>query len=989
VQSQKKPGCFYPPLKLKAAFRNGIHLSSRLVSILLAALIGFSGLHAVPALSQTVRFFNGQSGLSDTSRSLFAQNSDGFFYIGNKTGLYVSSGGEFTRVDKPDGSPFKDIEAIAGGADGSILIAADKELWLKSRTGFEKIPFRFDGRISLAADGMDFIILSGEGPARNGGIWRLYRHQKADTAFVSLVKDHADSLVPSTNPLKEEALSALTSDAKTVWIGCGVALCRYRDGGVDTFDERRGVPREVWRALVIAPDGSLIARSAGKFLIIAANGGVHVEDIPYELPEYFREKPSEIFLLRLTDGAFLTPGHDSLVVRSATGHWDDMDWPSSYSPQTISSAYIDREYGLWLDSPGRGPVRIAGFPFWKVFFTDHDVSPLHVSGVRHDAAGNLWIAAENGLFEYAASPYGHDGEHLLKHIELENITSLIRTGDGALWTAEKGKGLIRIDPVTGQVRTLPSSEPVTGALVLDSGGRIWVGTVAGLVRVDDPLRYASHLPTVFSLQNHRINALCFDQFGRLLVLTDSVLFQQTAEENVFEPRVDLENFAIGDASAMTVTMSNDVWVLGTKGNARKIFLPEDGSPVVSMLDDGPKNSGSTTIFRDSRGWIWLGGSHGLDVSTPNGWSHFDLTNGLASSRILPGSINEDDDGSLWFGTENGLNHLREPGSLPVLPDLHTNFLSAHLDNVDLLGGEQFWPDGERKLSLQFIAPTFTGNREIKYQYQLAGIDHEPGYSSTNFVNYYDVKGEKIVFQVQAQDLLNYRSASSAILSVRSSGLKVSGFKGSWWALFSFLLVMLLGAILYRRIKLLRQKNFEAAVRGRTRVMEEMQTQLLHQSRVDSLTGLLNRRSALDELDELVASISSNELIAVALIDIDHFKMINDTLGHQGGDFVLEQYGQRLRKLAGAMAICGRYGGEELIVAFMSVSCTEELLRQVTRLHEHLRKPMIYGASEVVATCSIGLAVILPGDTTSKLIGRADRALYRGKKRGRNCIVVAD
>ncbi len=990
MQSQKKSDCFHHSLTRKAAFRSRIGLSFKLSDVLVAVLISLLALCAAPASAQTVRFFNGQTGLSDASRNIFAQDSDGFFYIGNKTGLYVSSGGEFTRIDRPDGTPFKDTAAIAGGANGSILIAADRELWLKTKTGLEKLSFQFDGRIALAADGMDFIILSGEGPARNGGIWRLYRHQRGELVFASLVKDHADSQVPSTNPLESEVLSAMASEAKSVWVGCGEALCRYRDGGVDTFDERRGVPHEIWRALAISPDGTLTARSVGKLVIIAGNGGVHVEDIPYELPEYFRERPSEIFISRMTDGSLLMPGDGALVVRSSAGHWEDMDWPSGYSPQAISSAFIDREYGLWLDSPGRGPVRIAGFPFWQVFPHGNDAFPVRVSGVRHDAAGNFWIAAANGLFEYAASSSSHDGDHLLKHIELENISSLLRTGDGALWTAEKGKGLIRIDPVTGQVRTLPSSEPVTGALILDSGGRIWVGTVSGLIRIDDPLRYASHLPTVFALQNRRINALCFDQFGRLLVLTDSVLFQQTAEENVFDPRVDLESFDIGNGSAITVGMSNDVWVLGSKGSVRKIFLPEDGSPVVSTLDNGPKDSDFTTIFRDSRGWIWLGGSHGLDVSTPNGWSHFDLTSGLISSRILSGSINEDDDGSLWFGTESGLNHLREPGSLPILPDLHTVFLSARLDNIDLLGKERFWPDGDRKLSFQFVAPTFTGNREIKYQYQLLGIDQEDVYSSKNFINYNNIKGEKIIFTVQARDILNYRSASSATLSVRSSGLKISGFKGIlWWAFLSFLSVALLGAILYRRIKLSRQKNFEAAVRGRTRVMEEMQTQLLHQSRVDSLTGLFNRRSALDELDELVASISPNELIAVALIDIDHFKMINDTLGHQGGDYVLKQYGQCLRKFAGSTAICGRYGGEELIIVFMSVSSTEKLLDQVTKLHEHLRNPMVYGASEVVATCSIGLAVIILGDTASTLIGRADRALYRGKKRGRNCIVVAD
>ncbi|AQS84289.1 hypothetical protein A0U92_05310 [Acetobacter aceti] len=989
MQFQKKSGYFLFSFTPKPVFRKSRGLPAKLYGVLVAAVIGFSGLYPASAQAQTVRFFNGQNGLSDASLNIFAQNSEGFLYIGNKTGLYVSSGGEFTRVDKPDGLPFRHTAAIAAGTDGSILIAADKELWLKTRSGFEKMPFQYDGRISLAAYGMDFIVLSGEGPARNGGIWRLFRHQEAKPAFTPLVKDHTDSQISSRNPLNAEVLSVMVSQEKTVWIGCGTALCRYRDGGVDKFDERQGVPREVWHALVICQDGALIARSDRKLVIIAANGGVHVEEIPYEIPDYFRKNPSEIFMLRMADGSLMTPGHNSLVGRSSAGHWDEMDWPSGYSPQMISSAFIDREYGVWLDSPGRGPVRIAGFPFWKSFLPGNDISPMHVSDVRHDVAGNLWIAAENGLFEYAASSSGRDAAHLLKHLELENISSLIRTGDGALWTAEKGKGLIRIDPVSGQVRKLPSPEQVTGALQLDSGGRIWVGTVAGLIRIDDPLRYASHLPTVFALQNHRINALCFDQFGRLLVLTDSVLFQETAAENVFDPKVDLDSFDIGEGNAMAVTMSNDIWVLGTKGNIRKILLPEDGSPVVSMLEGGPKSGGFTTIFRDSRGWVWLGGSHGLDVSTPNGWSHFDLTNGLVSSHILQGAINEDDDGSLWFGTESGLSHLREPGSLPVLPDLHTGFLSARLDNVDLLGKESFWPDGDRKLSLQFVAPTFTGNREIKYRYQLMGIDTAATETSANFVNYANIKDEKIIFQVQALDLLNYRAASSAVLSVRSAGLKVSGFKGDWWVVFLLLSLGLISAVSYRRIRALRQKNFEAAVRGRTRMMEEMQTQLLHQSRVDGLTGLLNRRSVLDELDELVAAISSNDLVAVALIDIDHFKTINDTLGHQGGDYVLEQYGQRLRQSAGSTAICGRYGGEELIVVFTSISSTEALLSQVTRLHEHLREPMIYGASEVVATCSVGLAIIVPGDTASKLIGRADRALYRGKKRGRNCIILAE
>lgn len=133
----------------------------------------------------------------------------------------------------------------------------------------------------------------------------------------------------------------------------------------------------------------------------------------------------------------------------------------------------------------------------------------------------------------------------------------------------------------------------------------------------------------------------------------------------------------------------------------------------------------------------------------------------------------------------------------------------------------------------------------------------------------------------------------------------------------------------------------------------------------------------------------SDSVAVALIDIDHFKSINDTMGHQGGDYVLEQYGHRLRQASGSSASCGRYGGEELIVFFTAVPSKEALVEHVKKIHAFLCEPIPFGASSVTVTCCIGLAIFLPGDTATRLIGRADRALYKGKRNGRNCVVLAD
>lgn len=150
---------------------------------------------------------------------------------------------------------------------------------------------------------------------------------------------------------------------------------------------------------------------------------------------------------------------------------------------------------------------------------------------------------------------------------------------------------------------------------------------------------------------------------------------------------------------------------------------------------------------------------------------------------------------------------------------------------------------------------------------------------------------------------------------------------------------------------------------------------------DSLTGLPNRRQVEHALHTAVAQSSrSGAPCAVLIIDIDHFKRLNDTFGHPAGDEVLRHIAARLRGELRAGNTLGRWGGEEFVIV-----APQTELHEAQRLAERLRHAIRSepAAGEHLVTVSIGITAYHSGDTPETLIARADRALYRAKQGGRD------
>ncbi len=170
-------------------------------------------------------------------------------------------------------------------------------------------------------------------------------------------------------------------------------------------------------------------------------------------------------------------------------------------------------------------------------------------------------------------------------------------------------------------------------------------------------------------------------------------------------------------------------------------------------------------------------------------------------------------------------------------------------------------------------------------------------------------------------------------------------------------------------------------------MKELNLTLARVSRTDPLTGLANRRALIERLERQAAEAGTEQGFSVAMIDLDNFKRVNDSLGHAAGDVVLQALSDLFAARVPAAALVGRWGGEEFLIVMDRAAGTAlspwcEMLRADI---EHLT--VDYNGRQLRVTASIGTAVHEPALSYEDTLRAADRALYAAKSCGRNRVVA--
>ncbi|GLZ02423.1 sensor domain-containing diguanylate cyclase [Actinoplanes sp. NBRC 103695] len=167
-----------------------------------------------------------------------------------------------------------------------------------------------------------------------------------------------------------------------------------------------------------------------------------------------------------------------------------------------------------------------------------------------------------------------------------------------------------------------------------------------------------------------------------------------------------------------------------------------------------------------------------------------------------------------------------------------------------------------------------------------------------------------------------------------------------------------------------------------------QQMLVHDASHDALTGLRNRAAILRAIDHELTARQS--LVAVLYLDLDGFKKVNDTFGHDAGDAMLVAVADRLRRSVEGSGEVGRLGGDEFAAVLPRVTCLEDAVEVAQRVLADLAEPMTVGGDAFHPVASVGVALGRTGRTkTDELLSRADAAMYRAKRDGKGCWRVDD
>lgn len=192
---------------------------------------------------------------------------------------------------------------------------------------------------------------------------------------------------------------------------------------------------------------------------------------------------------------------------------------------------------------------------------------------------------------------------------------------------------------------------------------------------------------------------------------------------------------------------------------------------------------------------------------------------------------------------------------------------------------------------------------------------------------------------------------------------------------------------YERIVRSQIQSLEDVVEARTKGLEAANRQLRHLASHDALTGLPNRILLDDRLAQALAHAERDgRAFALAVFDLDRFKVVNDSLGHHAGDELLKEVARRLSSVARSTDTVARMGGDEFVVLLDQIGQREDAEQMAQRAVDALRHPINLGGVDIHTSASVGIAIYPhDGKNVEALMANSDAAMYCAKQRGRNSI----
>lgn len=703
----------------------------------------------------------------------------------------------------------------------------------------------------------------------------------------------------------------------------------------------------------------------------------------------------------------------------------DPDKPDSLSADDIYAISEDLNGNLWVGTDSGGLNRFD--PKTKLFShyqsntndtnDTNSLSDNSVSALTTDKQGNLWIGTNSGGVNYIDLKTNIITQYINKSSEnnvlSDNRVSTITTDkQGNLWVGTWGGGLNHFNPKTKKFTLYRHKAGSNNSLLddavtvitEDSLGNLWLGTKLGLSQFNPNtkqfIHYRYDVTTARKIRGSDILAIKEDSQGDIWIGTDVGLnhFNRTTQEfTLYSEKHGLPNNVI-----YSIEEDNHgyLWLSINKGLSRfnyhnKTFKNYDAA---DGLQHNEFNKGAS--FKSNSGELFFGGINGFN-------------------RFFPEQIEHDQDSPAVVITDILLLNKSVPiakAGIPQSADKNEFTLAQaiHLTKAITLNYHH------NVVAFEFSALHFVNPQKNQFAYKLEGFDQD--WVTTDYKNrrasYTNLPAGDYILRVKASNADGFWNEQGVSLSI---SVLPAPWK-TWWAytLYGLIFLGLFG--FYARLqhnKIVFERHINAQLENKVKQrtvdlqkannkLQKANENLAELSFTDQLTGLKNRRFLFNHLKDDIALIqrkykefslsNTQKIIAESdliffIVDLDHFKQVNDIYGHSAGDAVISQVKKILELVFRETDYLIRWGGEEFLVIarFTERSKAPELaerLRLAIKNHDFK-----IGAGEILhKTCSIGFACY-PFSTQEtqlltweQVIDVADHCMFAAKNSSRNAWV---